>query len=126
MKLHYFSADTNLIRFKTFDSTFSAHKICELKTHLFRQKCAKTHVRQSGIPKFFRGVPRLRRGGEGKGRKPRRGTPNAGSDDGRGKTRVHSHFKHWVVRRHFDEAMALGSSRVKWEKPRQLSERSRR
>ena len=29
--------------------TFSAHETKELKTHLPRQKCAKTHVRQSGV-----------------------------------------------------------------------------
>ena len=40
----------------TKDNTFSAHKTHELKTHLSHQKCAKTHVRQSGIKKFFRGL----------------------------------------------------------------------
>ena len=39
----------------TKDNTFSAHKTHELKTHLSHQKCAKTHVRQSGIKKNFRG-----------------------------------------------------------------------
>jgi len=28
---------------------FSAYETKELKTHLTRQRCAKTHVRQSGI-----------------------------------------------------------------------------
>ena len=38
----------------TKESIFSAHKTRELKTHLSHQKCAKTHLRQSGISKIFR------------------------------------------------------------------------
>ena len=39
----------------TKESIFSVHKTREMKTHLSHKKCAKTHLRQSGISKIFRG-----------------------------------------------------------------------
>jgi hypothetical protein len=78
----------------TKDNTISAHKTHKLKTHLSHQKCAKTHVRQSGIKKFSGGYtpgppssgePRLTRRGRdasdaGEGREGREGRGEEGGE----------------------------------------------